>query len=306
MEPQQQQQLMPIGRFARLTGLTVKALRHYDELGLLRPASIDPDTGYRFYAAAQVHRAETIRTLRRLEVPLDDISMLLVADDRAEVRRLLVDHQRRTALRSAELKVILQGLQPLIDGKEPVMGTPAEALDRETHRRLGIDLFNKTWTLMEKQDRTARKTTRCSIARTRRRITGFRSGRRRIAPAASGSARAYTVLGRAGAGALHHAQRCLAIVEESPAEMEEFDLPVRRTKRSPARARGRGTQRRGASLRRAREDGDGEDRRRRRPGDHRDRPRDDRCVTKTQEMPFRPGRLVQELPRDRPAGLKAL
>ena len=48
LETQQQQQLMPIGRFSRLTGLTVKALRHYSELGLLRPASIDPDTGYRF------------------------------------------------------------------------------------------------------------------------------------------------------------------------------------------------------------------------------------------------------------------
>src|SRR5256885_13172471 len=60
----------------------------------------------------------------------------------------------RRAMRSAELSVILQGLQPLIDGKEPVMGTHAEALDAEAQRRLGADLFNKTWTLMEKTDRT--------------------------------------------------------------------------------------------------------------------------------------------------------
>lgn len=38
-------QLMSIGRFARLTGLTVKALRHYDEVGLLRPAAVDAETG---------------------------------------------------------------------------------------------------------------------------------------------------------------------------------------------------------------------------------------------------------------------
>ena len=37
--------LLPIGRFARLTGLTVKALRHYDEVGLLEPASVDSATG---------------------------------------------------------------------------------------------------------------------------------------------------------------------------------------------------------------------------------------------------------------------
>ena len=38
-------QLMSIGRFARLTGLTVKALRHYDDVGLLRPSSVDPESG---------------------------------------------------------------------------------------------------------------------------------------------------------------------------------------------------------------------------------------------------------------------
>jgi DNA-binding transcriptional MerR regulator len=69
--------LMTIGRFSRLTGLTVKALRHYDELGLLRPAAVDPATGYRSYSSAQVAVAEAIRTLRRLELPLDDISSLL-------------------------------------------------------------------------------------------------------------------------------------------------------------------------------------------------------------------------------------
>ena len=55
--------------------------------------------------------------------------------------------------------MILQRLQPLIDGKETVMGTQAEALDAEAQRQLGVDLFNKTWTLMEKTDRTAEERT---------------------------------------------------------------------------------------------------------------------------------------------------
>jgi DNA-binding transcriptional MerR regulator len=109
--------LMPIGRFSRLTGLSVKALRHYDELGLLRPAAVDAQTGYRSYSSAQVGQAAAIRTLRRLELPLDDIATLLSTDEPAVVRRVLVDHQRRTAWRSAQLNTILQGLQPLIDGK---------------------------------------------------------------------------------------------------------------------------------------------------------------------------------------------
>jgi DNA-binding transcriptional MerR regulator len=226
MESLETTQLMPIGRFSRLTGLTVKALRHYDELGLLRPASVDRDTGYRFYAAAQVPIAEAIRMLRRLEVPLDDISTLLVSDDPVVVRRLLVDHQRRTATRSAELKAILQGLQPLIDGKETVMGTPAEALDREAQRRLGIDLFNKTWTLMEKESRTTDdddEMLHCAHASAYHWIQiGTAANRARGEWQCS---RVHAILGQPEA-AIHHAARCLAIVEESPETMEEFDLPA--------------------------------------------------------------------------------
>ena len=43
-------ELLSIGRFARLTGLSIGALRHYHELGLLQPAAVDPMTGYRSYA----------------------------------------------------------------------------------------------------------------------------------------------------------------------------------------------------------------------------------------------------------------
>jgi DNA-binding transcriptional MerR regulator len=218
--------LMPIGRFSRQTGLSVKALRHYDELGLLRPAAVDPDTGYRLYATGQVERAEAIRLLRRLEVPLDDIATLLASGDPATVRSVLLDHQRRTALRSAELKIILQGLQPLIDGKEPVMGTHAQALDAETERRLGIDLFNKTWTLMEKTDRTREdddEMLHCAHASAYHWLqVGTQANRARSEWQCS---RVNAILGHVEP-ALRHARRCLELVEASPDEMEEFDLPA--------------------------------------------------------------------------------
>jgi DNA-binding transcriptional MerR regulator len=62
--------LLPIGRFAKATRLSVKALRHYDELGLLRPAFVDPSSGYRYYRPAQANQAEAIRILRSVEMPL--------------------------------------------------------------------------------------------------------------------------------------------------------------------------------------------------------------------------------------------
>jgi DNA polymerase III subunit beta len=73
-------ELLSIGRFARVSGLTVKALRHYDDIRLLRPAHVDDSTGYRYYALAQAREAEAIRRLRSLDVPLEDVAELLHAD----------------------------------------------------------------------------------------------------------------------------------------------------------------------------------------------------------------------------------
>ncbi|WP_345407311.1 MerR family DNA-binding transcriptional regulator [Nonomuraea salmonea] len=64
------EELLPIGRFARLARLSVKQLRRYDELGLLRPAHVDEATGYRYYRAAQARQALSIGLLRSLDVPL--------------------------------------------------------------------------------------------------------------------------------------------------------------------------------------------------------------------------------------------
>jgi DNA-binding transcriptional MerR regulator len=218
--------LMPIGRFARLTGLSIKALRHYDELGLLPPAAVEAETGYRSYSTEQVERAETIRLLRQLELPLDDISALLATEDPVRVRSLLLDHQRRTSMRTAELKWVLQRLQPLLDGKEPIMGTHAQALDAETHRRLGIDLFNKTWTLLEKEERTQDdddEMLHCTHASAYHWFhVGTPANRARSEWQCS---RVNAVLGRPEA-ALAHAHRCLELVEGSPDEMEQFDLPA--------------------------------------------------------------------------------
>jgi DNA-binding transcriptional MerR regulator len=56
--------MLQIGRFARLAGLSVGSLRHNDELDLLRPARIEPTTGYRFYRRAQLDAARQIALLR--------------------------------------------------------------------------------------------------------------------------------------------------------------------------------------------------------------------------------------------------
>jgi DNA-binding transcriptional MerR regulator len=66
--------LMTIGAFAGRTRLSAKALRLYDRLGLLAPARVDPDRGYRFYREDQVATARLIALLRRLDMPLPAIA----------------------------------------------------------------------------------------------------------------------------------------------------------------------------------------------------------------------------------------
>jgi DNA-binding transcriptional MerR regulator len=86
--------MLSIGRFARTTGLTVKALRHYDELGLLRPAHVDSWTGYRWYERAQVRDAVAVRRLRTLRLPLDKVAALLRSDE-VSLREVLAVHRAR-------------------------------------------------------------------------------------------------------------------------------------------------------------------------------------------------------------------
>ena len=68
---------LTIGAFARACRLSPKALRLYDELELLRPARVDPHTGYRYYAPAQLEQARLVAWLRRLGMPLTQIGAVV-------------------------------------------------------------------------------------------------------------------------------------------------------------------------------------------------------------------------------------
>ncbi|TDC46822.1 MerR family transcriptional regulator [Jiangella ureilytica] len=82
-------ELMPIGRFSRLCWLSIKALRVYDDQGLLHPAHVDPDSGYRYYTPDQAATARVIATLRTLDMPLASIREVLAEPDPDRVRDLL-------------------------------------------------------------------------------------------------------------------------------------------------------------------------------------------------------------------------
>jgi DNA-binding transcriptional MerR regulator len=75
----QPKDLLSIGAFAEMTRLSLKALRLYDELGLLQPVHVDPQSGYRYYGVDQLSSARRIRNLRDMDMPLATIRQVLAA-----------------------------------------------------------------------------------------------------------------------------------------------------------------------------------------------------------------------------------
>ena len=73
--------LFQIGEMARLFHLSVSSIRHYEQLGLLKPEYTDPETGYRYYTPRQFEVFNTIRYLRALDMPLQEIADFLANAD---------------------------------------------------------------------------------------------------------------------------------------------------------------------------------------------------------------------------------
>src|SRR5262245_6987379 len=109
--------MLTVGQFARMARLSTKQLRSYDALGLLAPARVDPETGYRYYHPRQARTAVTIALLRSLDVPLPTIHALLVADDEA-TERLLAGERERLAAELAARERTLRALRHLSAERE--------------------------------------------------------------------------------------------------------------------------------------------------------------------------------------------
>lgn len=92
---------MPIGVFARRSGLTSSALRFYADAGLLQPAEVHPISGYRYYAVEQIEQAVLLRRLREIAMPLPMIAAVL--DEPPSVAAKLVDEHVAHVLDAAAL-----------------------------------------------------------------------------------------------------------------------------------------------------------------------------------------------------------
>ncbi len=95
---------LTIGQFSTVSQLSLKALRLYEQHGILRPATVDPESRYRYYHPDQVETAVFIRLLRQMEMPLAIIQRVLQAKNEAEAGRLVHQHQRSFAERAEQVR----------------------------------------------------------------------------------------------------------------------------------------------------------------------------------------------------------
>ncbi|GIN03243.1 hypothetical protein Pve01_49010 [Planomonospora venezuelensis] len=131
-------ELWTIGDFARESGLTPKALRLYDDLGLLRPVEVDASSGYRRYAPVQLAQARLVATLRLVGMPLARIEEVLGASP-AVAARLVGAYWLQVERDTASRRDIVSALVDQLESEEPPMTTSTDTLRAEigTSHRTG-------------------------------------------------------------------------------------------------------------------------------------------------------------------------
>jgi len=102
-----------------MTFLSVKALRHYHEVGLLPPAEIDPESGYRRYRLEQVPTAQVIRRLRELGMSLDGVRAVIEAPDVRARNAAISVHLRRMEGELEQTRATVKSLRLLLDETAP-------------------------------------------------------------------------------------------------------------------------------------------------------------------------------------------
>nr|WP_308189566.1 MerR family transcriptional regulator [Streptomyces sp. CB02980] len=123
--------MLTIGDFARASRLSARALRRYDELGLLPPARVDPFTGYRYYAVEQLERARLIAWLRRIGMPLAEVGRVcaLYASDAAGAARAIRGYWARVESETAARRDLATSLVDRLKG-------PTEMTDEMTDKAI--------------------------------------------------------------------------------------------------------------------------------------------------------------------------
>ena len=128
------QNLLTIGSLSKQTGVHIKSLRYYEQLGILRPAHTDPDTGYRYYTLSQIPVVDAIRACIFLDIPLKEFTTFLTKDQKRIHYKKLISYGTMLAhqkIRDIQEKLrLLEKFQKQMDRMEGFQDDEAQAVHR--------------------------------------------------------------------------------------------------------------------------------------------------------------------------------
>jgi len=107
---------MHIREFAELTGVSVRTLHYYDEIGLLKPSSVDEKNGYRFYDERCLERMQEILFYRELDFPLKDIGEIMSAPD-YDKQTALKEQKRLLTMKMERIERLITALEGAMKGE---------------------------------------------------------------------------------------------------------------------------------------------------------------------------------------------
>ena len=122
--------LFPIGEVSKLFRISVSSLRHYERIGLLTPAYISPDSGYRYYGTEQFEVLNTIRYLRALDMPLSEIEDFLKNRDIDRIEEKLRQQKQAVLKKQQELRRIEQKIDHRLNWLTDAEATPLNTVSR--------------------------------------------------------------------------------------------------------------------------------------------------------------------------------
>lgn len=135
-----------IGRFAELNCISANTLRLYHEKGLLVPARVDDETGYRYYTLDQCSTLDIIQELQSLGVSLEEIRVLLEQKDLPQLQRLLASHLNKLEKQMLSLSIARQNARQLLESYQILQNHPIcdQVIIERAHERslIMFDVLN--------------------------------------------------------------------------------------------------------------------------------------------------------------------
>lgn len=150
---------LQIKEFAELTGVSVRTLHYYDELGLLKPSFVDEQNGYRFYDEASLERMQEILFYRELDFPLKSIAEIL-ASPNYDKQKALAEQKRLLTLKKDRLERLIAALEQAEKGE--ITMSAFDNSEYETSRQQYEDEAKQRWGNTDAYKESQAKTAGCS------------------------------------------------------------------------------------------------------------------------------------------------